>query len=162
VAKPPARLWLRCPCEANLASVTYQANDPDSNGTGLMVRTRRVAGLNARVHRDPPEALAPADAERAFVRLLARASVSLRPRRRRGRRASPGNYHVRYEWWHPCDEQNTAHCVVTLDEICELWADHAGWWPQAPPPPGWTPAPRGSVARVKFVPAALSSDTQSD
>jgi hypothetical protein len=71
---------------------------------------------------------------------------------------SPDDYYVWYEWWHDCDSQNTAHCVVTLDEICELWADQAGWRPQVPPPQGWTPAPRGSVARVQFVPAALDFD----
>jgi hypothetical protein len=129
VTKAPARLWLPCPCGANLASVTYQADDPDSNGTGMVVRTRPVVGLIGRVHRDPPEARSTADAERVFMHSLARASIPLRPdgerplggrRRHRRTQRSVGNYYVWYEWWHPCDEQSTAHCVVTLDEICEL------------------------------------------
>ena len=164
--RTPARLWLPCPCGANLASVTYQPDDPDGNGTGLVVTTRNVTGLYGEVHRDrPPERIAEAR-ERAIVRSINANSIVNRedgaPGRPRRRRPDPNaplpddvwpEELTRYEWWHDCDGNAGARCVVTLQDLCEWWAAEFGTWPA----PGQTAPPRGSVARATFAELPLDS-----
>ena len=126
--KAPSRLWLRCPCAGNIATVTYDPADPGHTGDGLAVVAR--PGIRQETH----DARNPADLAAAAA---ARYSQGI------GR----SREHTQYAWRCRCGQAHVRSHVQVHDAWCRSFG---GPQPIAPPPYHYNVPERGRVARVTF------------
>jgi hypothetical protein len=128
--KSPSRLWLRCPCDTNLATVEYDRADPGYTGDGLVVTKRPGDGIEQAVHDDRD----PAD-------LLAAAAHHYHQGAGRSRA------HTQYAWLCRCGEPY----VRTHEQVHDAWCrSFGGPEPIAPPPYRYNVPVRGRVVRLTF------------
>ena len=128
--KAPSRLWLRCPCDTNLATVGYDRADPGSTGDGLVVTKRPGDRIEQAVHddRDPAELLAAA--AEPYHQGTGRSRV-----------------HTQYAWRCRCG----VPYVRTHEQIHDAWCrSFDGPEPIAPPPYRYNIPERGRVVRLTF------------